>query len=407
MPQALSAKESTAHRYGEEIPPDPGGKTRATVITMGKGRGRPRRRRKDKRKRFQNDPDTQPATRWKRGSSERIVVKAPATVLKRTAARDRKFGINRQKEAEEDAELERRFQQEKAGIEVIELHDTDSDSLGIGGRELPRTEPELPEPSVREQDLSKKKKYGMGYHPPAAEFHQMFYGGQQEPVHPADAPSLTPTEPLSTYSPSLRSIASAGTQDTGDLIRLLRETNSSPQRAPSPPPSRNPFPFQPSGPPVSPGDRAAFIRGATSRFRHVEKVKGIARRNTRRAAERGLLPTFESGYSMERRPSKRTERRAQLDKWRAQKRAKQKQMLGVPQQATTEKKLQIQKVSEQEYMVRSSGLSDKVRLQVKQLVARVKKRMYVNGKYMTKRNALKKIIELLSQGQVVKIRFSK
>ncbi len=359
-------------------------------------------------------------------------------MLKPTAARHRKFGINRQKEDADDLETaiaaSRKRQQERERAETIDLISTGSDSIGVGGRELPRVEDiqppmrmeprrhESPEPMLPEASRQERELY-RGRDAVSASIQELYEqpdSDSQERTRPPRDPSERGPD-----SPSLRSISSTGTEDAVERNiqqgRLLAAMYYSPERTPSPPPSRHPFPFARSGPPsrlpFAPSgaptaqqtaqSRAHYIREATVRFQHTEKTKRIAERNTMKARDKRYVAHHDYTYSRDQPKSKRAERRADLEKWRAQKRNKQKQLMGVPQSATSQKKLQIQKLSAQEYMVRSSGLNEKVRIQVKQLIARVKKRMYVNGKYMTKKNALKTILSLLSEGQVVKIRFSK
>ncbi len=419
-------------RKPRSVKPPPA--TVAKVLTLGKGR----ESRKQKPRRFREYPNKQPAAKWVRGDPDDIIVKVPAQVLKPTAARHRKFGINRQKEDADDLEAaigaSRKRQQERERAETIDLISTGGDSIGVGGRELPRVEDiqppmrmeprrhESPEPMLPEASRQERELY-RGRDAVSASIQELYEqpdSDSQERTRPPRNPSERGPD-----SPSLRSISSTGTEDAVERNiqqgRLLAAMYYSPERTPSPPPSRHPFPFARSGPPsrlpFAPSgaptaqqtaqSRAHYIREATARFQHTEKTKRIAERNTMKARDKRYVAHHDYTYSRDQPKSKRAERRADLEKWRAQKRNKQKQLMGVPQSATSQKKLQIQKLSAQEYMVRSSGLNEKVRIQVKQLIARVKKRMYVNGKYMTKKNALKTILSLLSEGQVVKIRFSK
>ncbi len=155
-------------RKPRSVKPPPA--TVAKVLTLGEGRAS----RKQKPRRFREYPNKQPAAKWVRGDPDDIIVKAPAQVLKPTAARHRKFGINRQKEDADDLEAaigaSRNLQQERERAETIDLISTGSDSIGVGGRELPRVEdiqppmrmeprrhespePMLPEASRQEREL--------------------------------------------------------------------------------------------------------------------------------------------------------------------------------------------------------------------------------------------------------------
>ena len=90
---------------GQRESPEPDEKLQATVLKMSKGKGRPRQSRKNKPRRYEDNPETQPAVRWKRGKTDRPLVHNVAEVLKPTAARDRRFGRNVQKELEDDPEM--------------------------------------------------------------------------------------------------------------------------------------------------------------------------------------------------------------------------------------------------------------------------------------------------------------